>query len=368
MRKGYSTGASAAGAAKSATALLYNTLHQVDETFPPDQSFIVEIPLPYDGRLRLKAELIEQAQDYITCQVIKDGGDDPDATSGLAIQVTASRSPKGIVIKGGKGVGRLTKPGLALPVGESAINPVPQAMIRKAVEEVLPHGAGVHLVVSVPEGERIAPKTLNPRLGITGGISILGTTGLVHPMSEEAFKQSLESQIDVALQAGYKTLVLTPGRIGQKAVEEMGTPTDAVILMSNFIGYMLDQCRAKGVEEILLWGHIGKLVKVAGGIFHSHSKIADGRREIMASQAALLGLSPTLIKTIMESNTAEEALLYLQETGQTKLLQHLVNLATQKARERFQGPVEIVFTNLKGEPVAWSEGAKKVGSIWRWKT
>ncbi|QGG46905.1 cobalt-precorrin-5B (C(1))-methyltransferase CbiD [Heliorestis convoluta] len=365
MRKGYTTGSCAAAAAKAATAILYRTLLQVDAPFPPETGFIIEIPLPYHGRLRLMAEMVEQDQESVTCQVIKDGGDDPDNTHGLAIEVKASVAAKGIHITGGQGVGRLTRPGLALPVGEAAINPIPQKMIREAVSEVLPKDKGVHLVVTVPEGEKKAPATLNPKLGITGGISILGTTGLVYPMSEEAFKHSLESQIDLALQAGHHTLLLTPGRMGQRTLEELGAPAEAIIVISNFIGHMLDQCRKKGVKQVLLWGHIGKLVKMAGGIFHSHSKIADGRREIMVAHGAIVGLPQPLLQRLLNANTAEEAVMVLEKAGEYTLLEHLANVAAQKGTERFQGPVEVVFTNLQGQALAWSDGAKK-GSVGSW--
>ncbi|MZP43754.1 cobalamin biosynthesis protein CbiD [Heliobacterium gestii] len=370
LRKGYTTGSCAAAAAKAATGFLYGTLAgtTIDATeLPADSKMPIDIPLPLGGRLIVQAERVEEqapsvaVSESVTCQVIKDGGDDPDATHGLAIRVTALPAPDGIHIDGGLGVGRVTKPGLAIPVGEAAINPTPRAMITAAVGETLPPGRGVRLIVWVPEGERVGPSTLNPRLGVVGGISILGTTGIVNPMSEEAFKHSLEPQIDVALAAGHRTLLLTPGHMGRRGLEQRGAPSDAVVLTSNFIGHMLDACAQKGVREVLLWGHVGKLVKVAGGIFHTHSRIADGRREIIAAHAAVCGLPLELVKELLEANTAEAAVDLLTKAGRRNFFDHLADVAAEKAAERFRGTVSVIFTDLKGEPLGWSRQATLPG-------
>lgn len=373
LRKGYTTGSCAAAAAKVATGLLYGTLGTVNGSFYSKSNIRVDIPLPRGGTLQLLVELINEhepgirySDNAITCQVIKDGGDDPDATHGLEIRVTAVPLPSEIEIYGGIGVGTVTKPGLAVEVGEPAINPVPRSMILSAVSEVLPAGAGVRLTVWVPGGEVVGKSTLNPRLGIVDGISILGTTGIVEPMSEEAFKHSLDPQIDVALAAGHRILALTPGHMGQRGLERQGTPLEAVVLTSNFIGYMLDSCHKKGVEEVLLWGHIGKLVKLAGGIFHTHSKVADGRREIIAAHAAARGYPVALVQSILTANTAQEAVAMLTKAGHYELFDHLAELAAQKSRERFQGNVSVVFTDLKGEPLGWSQHAKAAGKVWGW--
>ncbi|MCW2278530.1 cobalt-precorrin-5B (C1)-methyltransferase [Heliophilum fasciatum] len=339
----------------------------------------VEIPLPQGGRLCVpaavvaapattgalpsQADVVDTTVPAVTCQVDKDGGDDPDVTHGLAIQVTAVMADQEIHIAGGRGVGIVTREGLALPVGEAAINPVPRAMIRAAVAEVLPPNRGVHLTVEVPEGKEVSQRTLNPRLGIMGGISILGTTGIVEPMSEEAFKHSLEPQVDVALAAGYRTLILTPGRMGQRALKERGIPEAAVVLMSNFVGHLLDTCRQKGVGAVLLWGHLGKLVKLCGGIFHTHSAVADGRREIIAVHAALQGLPLELVRSIMEANTAEETIALIQASpAGPGFFDYLAEIAAGKAAERLQGNVGVVFTNLKGEPLGWSQQARNLAA------
>ncbi|MZP28530.1 cobalamin biosynthesis protein CbiD [Heliobacterium undosum] len=377
LRKGYTTGSCAAAAAKAATGFLYGTLGTLAETpneateIPAastlQESLPVDIPLPYDGRLIVKAERIDEHEPSVngnggvTYQVIKDGGDDPDATHGMAIRVTALPAPEGIHIDGGLGVGRVTKPGLAVPVGEAAINPTPRAMITAAVKEALPPGKGVRLTVWAPEGERVGPSTLNPHLGVVGGISILGTTGIVNPMSEEAFKHSLEPQIDIALAAGHRTLLLTPGHMGRRGLEQRGAPADAIVLTSNFIGHMLDACAKKGVQEILLWGHVGKLVKVAGGIFHTHSKVADGRREIIAAHAAVCGLPLELVQAVLEANTAEAAVELLHRAGRLDLFDHLAEVAAEKAAQRFRGTVSVIFTDLKGEPLGWSRHATLPG-------
>lgn len=343
-RKGYTTGACAAAAAKAAVSVLVNN------EFPQK----VEIVTPLNTILSIPIHAINQEKDRVTCSVIKDGGDDPDITHGLEIKVTAqlTRSEGKIEILGGTGVGRVTKAGLAVAPGEPAINPIPQKMIREAVRSLLPPGQGVKLEVSVPAGEKVAGKTLNPQLGIVGGISILGTTGIVEPMSEEAFKSSLVPQISMALAQGHKTIIMTPGRMGQQnAKERWGLPDEMVIQMSNFVGYMLQQCSQHGVPNLILYGHIGKLIKVAGGIFHTHSKVADGRREILAAHASIHGASPQLVQMILQANTMEEAVELIKKEKMEFLFDLLASQVSAKASQYVEGKIRIgtVLTSLNGE-------------------
>lgn len=190
----------------------------------------------------------------------------------------------------GLGIGKVTEAGLSIPPGEPAINPGPRKMMTKVVRELLPEGYGCDITISIPKGVELAKKTLNPILGIEGGISVIGTTGVVRPMSEEGFKNSLTPQISVAKANGFDDIIFVPGKIGENIASKLNLPAKAMVQTSNFIGHMLEFTADEGIKSVLLFGHLGKLVKVAGGIFYTHSKIADARLEILASYAALLGM------------------------------------------------------------------------------
>ncbi|MCL4424243.1 MAG: cobalt-precorrin-5B (C(1))-methyltransferase CbiD [Firmicutes bacterium] len=347
LRRGYTTGMSAAAAAKSATQLL----------FGGEVHGSVEVVTPSGITISLPLSCHEKGDGYAVCGVIKDGGDDPDVTHGLEICARVQRiAGAGVILKGGPGVGVVTKPGLALSVGEPAINPVPRAIILREVGAVLPPGQGVEVIISVIGGEKAAERTLNPRLGIIGGISILGTSGIVEPMSEDAFRESLVPQLKVAKAKGYDAAVLTPGRIGEKAaVDRYGFPPDAVVLMSNFVGYMLREGQRLGMKGMILFGHHGKLVKVAAGVFHTHNKMADARLEAIASQAALIGAGPGVIGEIMECTTAEATLVALKAHGLMEVFPRLAERASRRARDylRSYGDGEVsvgtVLLSLEGE-------------------
>jgi len=357
LRRGFTTGTCAAAAAKGAVIML----------FAPGLEEEVEVALPAGMSVKLKLRDRERRDGYARCSVVKDAGDDPDVTNGLAIWATARQAGKGIHIKGGRGVGIVTRPGLAVAPGQPAINPVPRAMIKNEVEKALlacrgvkfsapylPAGTvtGVEVTIHAPEGEVVARKTLNSRLGIQGGISILGTTGLVEPMSEEAFKTSLVPQISQAIALGYKDIVLTPGRQSEKwAVEKYGLPAEAVVQMSNFVGYMLEECGRLGIKKVLLFGPLGKLVKVAAGIFHTHSRLSDARREIIMAHAALAGANQDIIKQIWECATTNEAVKVIKSNNLNFLFNQLAHAASKRATEYGQGKLFIgtVFTSLKGE-------------------
>ena len=359
LRKGYTTGSCAAAAAQGATQMLF-TERMLEK---------VQIDTPSGVKLVLELKDIVLNNKEAACSVIKDGGDDPDITTGLSIYAIAREIPEGIVIKGGEGVGTVTKPGLQIKVGEPAINPVPLEMIRSEVAKVLPPNKGVEITISVPGGKEAARKTLNPRLGIIDGISILGTSGIVEPMSEEAFKTSLVPQIAMAKAHGYKSIVLTPGRIGQKAaVETYGLPQEAVIQMSNFTGFMLEECERLGIEKVLLFGHIGKLVKVAAGIFHTHSKVADARLETLAAYAGTIGATPAVISELLQAVTVEGALDIIKQNGLTAVYKILAEQASKRAKEHVYGELEVgtVMTSLTGEILAKDGYADEIGSELGW--
>ncbi|WP_313884848.1 cobalt-precorrin-5B (C(1))-methyltransferase CbiD [Desulfofundulus sp. TPOSR] len=354
LRNGITTGACAAAAARAATELLFHGIK-------PDQVTLVN---PMGQPLTVPIHQVEAIPGGTRAVVIKDGGDDPDVTHGLPVVVEARPAPNGIRLYGGPGVGRVTKPGLAVAVGEPAINPVPRQMIKDAVAGVLPPERGVELMISVPGGELVARRTLNPRLGIVGGISILGTTGIVRPMSEEAFKDSLLPLLDMARAAGFDQVVLTPGRLGARtAVDGYGFPAEAVVEMSNFVGFMLESCVEKGFSGVLLWGHHGKLLKVAAGIFHTHSRVADARRETLASHAALMGADRGLVARIMEASTIESVVELLAEHNFLSVYHQLACRASRRAMEYVHHRLKVgtVLLTLDGKLLGWDRQAREIG-------
>lgn len=360
-KMGYTTGSCAAGAAKAACLVL---------TDKPLKS-TVEIPLPSGERLNLPLKWAGKENAWGKAGIIKDAGDDPDVTHGLEIQAKARLlSARGeIHIRGGKGVGTVTKKGLQVPVGQCAINPVPQQMIVRAVREVFPVEE-IEVWIEVPEGERIAQQTLNPRLGILGGISILGTTGIVRPMSEDAFKNSILPELDQAVAYKHQTLILTPGHYGfRTAAEKLGVPTEAIVQTSNFIGFILEEAAYRKIENVILLGHIGKLIKVAGGIFHTHNRVADARMEILVAHAALQGIPIERLKRLSELPTTEGAAVELMSWGEQSIIHELAALASKRAMEHVQGRLKVgtVLTLLDGSFIGWDKNAKRwIQEKWKW--
>ncbi|RJQ29447.1 MAG: cobalamin biosynthesis protein CbiD [Peptococcaceae bacterium] len=360
LREGFTTGASAAAAAGAAALLLFRNERLSLVTVSNLQGRVIAVPV---------ASVVKTGE-CARAVVIKDGGDDPDVTSGLEIVVDACRGGEGISLRGGKGIGIVTKPGLQVPAGEPAINPVPREMIKNAVAGLVPPGEGLTLTVSVPRGEEVARKTLNSRLGISGGISILGTTGIVRPMSEEAFKNSLVPLIQMAVAHGYKAVVLTPGRTGYRfAVERYGLPPEAVVEMSNFVGFMLEACVERGVEKVMLWGHHGKLVKVAAGIFHTHNRVADARLETIAAYAGALGASRGVIAAVLDSSTAEGALGILGRYDLLAVYTLLARQASRRAAEYVRGKLAVgtVLLGMDGNILGMDERALDIGGCLGWR-
>ena len=310
LRLGYTTGSCAAAAAKAAAVMLLTGRRL--ET--------VALLTPKGIRLELEVREVETGPGYVSCAIAKDAGDDPDVTGGALIFARVSRREEpGIVIDGGPGVGRVTKPGLDQPVGAAAINSVPRRMIREGVEEIQAltddHG-GLSVVISVPEGEALAKKTFNPRLGIVGGISILGTTGIVEPMSERALVETIRVELRQRRAAGADYALLTPGNYGSDFIREgLGLDPALAVQCSNFLGDALDLCRELGFRGALLAGHIGKLVKVGGGMLNTHSRYGDCRMEILAAHAASCGLRPEESERVLSCVSCDGALDVLEEAG-----------------------------------------------------
>ena len=309
MRFGYTTGSCAAAACKGAVQMLLGG----------EKAESVELMTPKGILLNLELQEIKITETEVSCAVRKDAGDDPDTTDGILIYATVSKTDKGIVVDGGIGVGRVTKPGLNQKIGEAAINPVPKMMIMKAAEEIAgryDYEGGLKIVISTPEGVEVGKKTFNPRLGIVGGISILGTTGIVEPMSEKALIDSIQVEMKQHYSQGEEYLLVTPGNYGEQYLREhMDIPFEKNMKCSNYVGETIDMAVNMGVKGILFVAHIGKFVKVAGGIMNTHSHCADSRMEILASSAIRAGADLTCAQKILDCNTTDEVLEVLAEYG-----------------------------------------------------
>ena len=268
LRGGYTTGACAAAGTMAALFFLQgNAVEHVSFRALDGTMLIIPVKRVY-GKGDGAAE----------AEIVKFSGDDPDITNGVSVFTCVRQLPAGhgLVFRAGEGIGTVTKPGLSVPVGSPAINPGPRKLIRQVVEQVLgTKEPSVEITISIPDGRTLAKQTLNPVLGVEGGISVIGTTGVLRPMSEEGFKNSLVPQIDVAVAAGFRSLVFVPGKIGENLASVHGLPQEAMVQTSNFIGFLLDAAVERQVERVLLFGHIGKLVKVAAGNFYTHNRIAD---------------------------------------------------------------------------------------------
>jgi cobalt-precorrin-5B (C1)-methyltransferase len=310
----------------------------------------IEIATPAGVNLTLTLVDVEIGVDYVSCAVIKDSGDDPDVTNGIKVYAKARKIAENkLIVEGGIGIGRVSKKGLQVAVGEWAINPTPMKMIRAEVESVRTNNQGISIELSIPEGVEIAKKTFNERLGIIGGISVLGSSGIVVPMSEEAFKESLALELSVLKEKGYTQLVLTPGNYGQSFIaEHLPFAKEYTVTTSNFIGYMLHEAVRNKIQKVLLVGHIGKLVKVAGGIFHTHSSVADGRNEILAAHYMLYTSDVVGFAHIMQSNTTEEA---IEDIDNEAFFNYLCGIIQQRCVQHVRKELEvevIIFSQVKG--------------------
>lgn len=308
LRLGYTTGSCAAAAAKAAAFMLLSG--QKKET--------ISLLTPKGIALELPVHEITMTEAQVSCAIEKDGGDDPDVTKGALIFATVSRcATPGITIDGGFGVGRVTKRGLDQPVGNAAINSVPRQMITENVREVMElydEKGGLSVIVSVPEGENLAKKTFNPRLGIVGGISILGTTGIVEPMSDQALLDTIRVELRQKHVLNDKSVLLTPGNYGSDFIQDtLKIDPRTAVQVSNFIGDGITMCKDLGFERAVLIGHIGKLVKIGGGVMNTHSKYGDCRLEILSAMAAAEGLAPNRVAEMLECVSCDDGLRILAE-------------------------------------------------------
>lgn len=319
MRFGYTTGSCAAAAAKGAAEILLG------------KQKIKEVPLMTPKGILLYLELLDIREEdgAVSCAVRKDAGDDPDTTDGILVFARVEKlkdsgesAQPSILLDGGEGVGRVTRPGLSQKVGEAAINPVPRTMILNAVRETAEkyqYKGKLKVIISVPGGEETARRTFNPRLGILGGISILGTSGIVEPMSEAALIESIRVEMAQKAAEGMEYLLVTPGNYGADYLKEhMDLPFEKNIKCSNYVGETIDMAVNMGIKGILFVSHIGKFVKVAAGIMNTHSHNADARMETLCACAIRAGAGLDCAKEILDCGTTDEALAVLKRYGVLK--------------------------------------------------
>lgn len=309
LRRGYTTGSCAAASAKAAAEMLLTGERVSRARIVTPKEIVLDLEI-------LDAVL---GAEYASCAVRKDGGDDPDVTDGILVCARAERLSAGIEICGGEGVGRVTKAGLDQPVGAAAINSVPRKMITAAVEEICEkhdYRGGMKITVYVPNGAEIAKKTYNPRMGIEGGISIIGTTGIVEPMSNDAIIGTIRAEASMRRAEGLKNMLLTIGNYSESFLERtFHGALGRSVKCSNFIGEAVDIGLELGFESILIVGHIGKLVKLGAGIMNTHSAQADGRMDVLAACGILADADAGTLKKILGCVTVDAAIAVLDEAG-----------------------------------------------------
>lgn len=308
LRLGYTTGSCAAAAAKAAATMLLSK-EAVEH---------LELMTPKGIKLYLDVEKTERGHEYVSCAIKKDAGDDPDVTDGVYVYARVEKTlGDGIRLDGGEGIGRVTRMGLEQEVGQAAINKVPREMILREVHEQkerFQYKGGLSVIISIPEGTALAGKTFNPRLGIEGGISVLGTSGIVEPMSEQALVETIYVEMKMLKQKGYDWCYVVPGNYGQDFLtESLGYDGSKAVRCSNYIGEMIDKAVQLNVQGILLVGHIGKLVKIAAGVMNTHSRQADCRLEVMAVHAAMAGAKTEVVRELMDCITTTGAVDLLQK-------------------------------------------------------
>ena len=361
LRKGFTTGSCGAAAAKAALYMLL-TGSMKDE---------IEIITPGGAVFRTEVKDIFREGNRVRCAVVKDGGDDPDVTTGLHVtaEVRAEERADGaleIRIEGGPGVGRVTLPGLDQPVGNAAINRVPRQMIEKELSEVaelLDFRGRIRVILSVPGGEAAAERTFNPRLGIEGGISILGTTGIVEPMSTRAILDTIRVELNQRKALGDRIAAVSPGNYGLNFMKETyGYDLNRSVKCSNYVGDTVDMVREMDFRGMLLTGHIGKLIKVSGGIMNTHSKEGDARMELLAAGVIRAGGSMDTLRGILNCRVTEEALGIIQtespallRTSMESVMDRILYYLRKRAGEEL--PVECILYSNEFGLLAASPGA-----------
>ncbi|WP_102691865.1 cobalt-precorrin-5B (C(1))-methyltransferase [Rummeliibacillus pycnus] len=352
MRHGYTTGACATAVTKAALIALI--------TGEAQETATIHLPIGRDVTFTIENNSINETT--VSCSTIKDGGDDPDATHGALIVSTVSwQEDPGICLDGGIGVGRVTKPGLPVAVGEAAINPVPRKMLYSTVEETLSEfkiTRGVKVIISVPDGEEIAKNTLNGRLGIIGGISILGTRGTVVPFSSSAYMASIVEAISVAHATGNDHVVLTTGGRSEKYAMQQyeGLPEEAFIEMGDFVGFSLKHCKRLGIKRVSLVGMMGKFSKVAQGVMMVHSKSAPINFEFLAQLAKDVDAPDDIVQQVSQANTASHVGDIM--TGNSRFFNHLCEACCTSSLNHVKGGLvmDTAIYSMKGELLGRADG------------
>lgn len=339
LRCGYTTGSCATAASKAAAIML-----ETGEILK-----YVEIDTPANIRLRLEVNNARIEKGIASCSIIKDAGDDPDNTDGIEIYSEVSKRKDSVVrIDGGIGIGRIVRKGLFGKVGDAAINPIPREMIEKEVKEV--SDSGYDVIIYAPKGETIAKKTYNKNIGIGGGISIIGTKGIVYPMSEEALIKTIYMEIDMAFETvGNENIVLVPGNYGEKIADSLDIKSPRVKI-SNFIGDSLLYAYNKGFKSITLIGHIGKFAKLSIGVFNTHSKVCDARMEAFIYYLAFMGAPLDLIEQIDNILTAEEAINICIEKGYGQIVKLMEKGAEARIKKYLKNEdynVEVIIYSME---------------------
>ena len=361
LQMGYTTGSCAAAAAKAAAEMLLSG----------EEIRQVRLLTPKGIELYLELEEIMRKKSEVSCAVRKYSGDDPDVTNGILVYATVQKVEKKskinsensvdlsekINLDGGIGIGRVTKPGLEQKIGQAAINKVPRRMISEAVEEVCrkyEYTGNLQVRLSVPEGAEVAKKTFNPRLGIEGGISILGTTGIVEPMSEKALTDTIYLEMKMLKENGTDWCYVVPGNYGMDFLrKKLHVDTALSVKCSNYVGQTIDFAVNMGLKGILFVAHIGKFIKVAGGIMNTHSRDADARMEILAANALRAGADARTAKQILDAVTTDEGLAVLKQTPYwTDTMQLVAQQVEYYLNHRAQGQLiigAVLYSNAMGE-------------------
>ena len=349
LREGFSTGSCMTGGA--AAAALWLTTGTCPE--------VVEVETPIGRTLYLDVIPKEKG----VCGIVKDAGDDPDVTNGSEVITKVELLPEdgAITFVGGDGIGTVTEEGLKLPVGEPAINPVPRQMTERALRKII-GDLGAVVTVSIPGGEELAKKTFNPRLGVLGGLSVLGTTGIVRPMSEEAMKDSLLVELDMYARQGHRAILFVLGTTGENALKAQYGEFHCILQVSNYIGFMIEEAVERGFTDILIGGFVGKLVKVASGTMNTHSHVADGRLETICTHAALHGASRDVIERIYSCVTTKAAMKIVEEEGLTDIWKDMAERASAHCRKTAHGMarVGVVFLDAENRVLAESANVPEV--------
>jgi cobalt-precorrin-5B (C1)-methyltransferase len=339
LRCGFTTGACAAAAAKGAALLLRDGAAATAE---------IALPAGFSAEFVLHGQGLDDGA--ARCFVIKDAGDDPDVTHGIELHARLQQTAgNNLEIIAGTGIGRVTKPGLAVAVGMPAINPVPRQMIEQAIAEVFPAATGLQLTLSIPDGEQRAAKTLNARLGILGGLSLLGTTGVVRPLSHRAWTDTLEVAIDVALAAGASPVVLSTGRTSELAAQQhFSLPDEAFVMMGDYIGYTLEACHRKGVPKLALSAQFAKLLKIACGHPQTHVRHSQLDLTQLLKWAKEIGLDAVECQQLELANTARQ--VFTECSADSPLIERVGREALSVCQEQLPGAdVSILLINYHGQ-------------------